>query len=90
MSGELEVLGWALLHSVWQGGLVAAGLWLVLRLAPASAVRVRYAVTLLALGALLTLPALNYGRTMAVVTLIAHAMYGLVLGGLYEPVFAGG
>lgn len=64
MSGFLEVLGWSLLHSVWQGALIGAGLWLVLRVAPSSAVRVRYAAGVLALAALLALPALNYGHTM--------------------------
>ena len=60
----LEVLGISLVHSLWQGGLVAAGLWLVLRLAGPSAVRVRYAASLLALVALLALPVLNYRATM--------------------------
>jgi hypothetical protein len=32
--------------------------------------------------------ALNYGRNTAVVTLLAHAMYGLILGLWYEPVHA--
>lgn len=68
MSGVAEVLGWSLLHSVWQGALVAAGLWLVLRVAPSSAVRVRYAAAVLALVALLALPALNYRHTMTLWT----------------------
>lgn len=68
MSGVVEVLGWSLLHSVWQGALVAAGLWLALRIAPASAVRVRYAASVVALAALLVLPALNYRHTMALWT----------------------
>lgn len=64
MIGVLEVLGWSLLHSVWQGALVAAGLWVALRLAPPAAVRVRYAAAVVGLAALLALPALNYRHTM--------------------------
>ena len=68
MSASMEVLGWALLHSVWQGAVVAAALWLVLRLAGPAAVRVRYATSLLALLTLLALPVLNYRATMALWT----------------------
>ncbi|MBW3553067.1 MAG: M56 family metallopeptidase [Gemmatimonadetes bacterium] len=68
MSGAAEVLGRALLHSMWQGALVAAGLWLVLRVAGPSLVRVRYVAGLLALVALLALPVLNYRATMTLWT----------------------
>lgn len=64
MSGGLEVLGWSLLHSVWQAGVVAAALWLVLRATSPGAARVRYAASLLALGWVLALPVLNYRATM--------------------------
>lgn len=37
------ILGWTLLHSLWQGALVAGGLWLVLRFLPGGMVRLRSA-----------------------------------------------
>lgn len=49
------ILGWTLIHSLWQGALVAAGLALVLRLVPGSWVRFRGAA---AWGALLLVIAL--------------------------------
>ncbi len=52
----VDLLGWTLLHFVWQGALVAAllagALWALRRHAP----QVRYAVSLAALGGLLALP----------------------------------
>ena len=36
-----DVLGWTLLHSLWQGALVAGGLALVLRFVPCAMPRVR-------------------------------------------------
>lgn len=44
------ILGWTLLHSLWQGALVAGGLALVLRFVPGSMARLRIAT---AWGALL-------------------------------------
>ena len=46
----INTLGWSLLHSLWQGAVVAAALWLLLRLVPAAGARFRYN---LALGALI-------------------------------------
>ena len=52
----VELVGWTLVHVVWQGALVAAllagALWALRRHGP----RVRYAASLAALGALLVLP----------------------------------
>lgn len=51
----VAALGWALVHSLWQGALVAAVLWGALATCRRSAPALRYA---LACGALATLPAL--------------------------------
>ncbi len=59
MSGSTSVLtpvGWALLHFVWQGVLVALALAAVLWLVPARAARVRYALACLALAAMAITP----------------------------------
>lgn len=34
-------------------------------------------------------PAPNYGRRTPLVAFVAHVLYGLVLGGFYEPVVGG-
>ena len=59
MSGSTSVLtpiGWALLHFVWQGVLVALALAAVLWLVPARAARIRYALACLALAAMAMMP----------------------------------
>ena len=59
MSGLTSVLtpvGWALLHFVWQGVLVALALAAVLWLVPARAARIRYALACLALAAMAMMP----------------------------------
>ena len=59
MSGPTSVLtpiGWALLHFVWQGVLVALALAAVLWLVPARAARIRYAFACLALAAMAMMP----------------------------------
>jgi bla regulator protein BlaR1 len=54
-----RALGWTLIHTLWQGALVAAG-WGAFRLFSRGVdVRMRYAAGLLALAALLVLPALT-------------------------------
>lgn len=59
-----ELAGWALLHSVWQGAIVALGLWGVLRVIRPAAPRLRYGASLLALVVLLALPVLNYRQSV--------------------------
>lgn len=51
-----EILGWTLLHFVWQGALLAAVLGGMLRLLHSHTPRVRYVVSCLALFGLLALP----------------------------------
>lgn len=62
----MEVLGWSLLHSLWQGALVAALLWIVLQVVRDTLPRVRYMAGLAALVIVLVLPAMNYQRTAQV------------------------
>ena len=59
MSGSTSILtpiGWALLHFVWQGVLVALALAAVLWLVPLRAARIRYALACLALGVMAMMP----------------------------------
>lgn len=62
----MEVLGWSLLHSVWQGALVALVLWAVLRVIRNTVPHARYVLGLLAFVTLLVLPAVNYRQTVEV------------------------
>ena len=52
----LDAAGWALVHSLWQGALVAAAYACFSALAPKGAAAVRYAGGVVALGLLLALP----------------------------------
>lgn len=52
----LESVGWALLHLVWQGALVAAALALALRWVGRRSANLRYALACGALGIMLALP----------------------------------
>jgi beta-lactamase regulating signal transducer with metallopeptidase domain len=56
----LRALGWALLHFLWQGALVALLLAGVLSLLEKRAANIRYAVACGALGLMLILPALTF------------------------------
>jgi beta-lactamase regulating signal transducer with metallopeptidase domain len=53
------VLGWVLLHFIWQGGLIAGALWLPLAALPRGRAEARYAACCAALGALLLAPVLT-------------------------------
>ena len=48
----VQAVGWALLHFVWQGALVAAVLAIALSVAPVRAARVRYGLACAALLAM--------------------------------------
>jgi beta-lactamase regulating signal transducer with metallopeptidase domain/peptidoglycan/xylan/chitin deacetylase (PgdA/CDA1 family) len=56
----IENLGWTLVHSVWQFALVAAGLWVVLRLIRVGAANERYVVSVCALALAVILPVGTY------------------------------
>lgn len=58
----LQALGWALLHFVWQGALVALLLAGVLRLLQGRTSNLRYAFLCTALGLMLILPSLTFWR----------------------------
>jgi beta-lactamase regulating signal transducer with metallopeptidase domain len=52
----IHTLGWALVHSLWQDALAAAGLTSLLTIVPARAARVRYALATLTLAIMVALP----------------------------------
>ena len=52
----MQVLGWAIVHSLWQEALAAAGLAALLAIVPAQAARIRYALGVAALALMLALP----------------------------------
>jgi hypothetical protein len=61
-----QAIGWALLHFVWQGALVATGLAVVLLVARRQSSTIRYAFSVAALAIMLILPiatALRVQRT---------------------------
>ena len=62
----MEVVGWSLLHSIWQGALVALLLWAVLQVVRDTLPHARYLVGLVALATLLALPVMNYRQTVDV------------------------
>src|SRR5687767_12084581 len=45
-----HALGWALLHSVWQGFLLFGLLWVLLRIVPSASAKLRYRLSLATLG----------------------------------------
>jgi beta-lactamase regulating signal transducer with metallopeptidase domain len=59
----METLGWSLLHSAWQGALIALVLWAVLQVIRDTMPHARYVLGLVALVTLLALPAVNYRQT---------------------------
>lgn len=45
-----QALGWALLHSLWQGFLLFGLLWVILKIIPVESAKLRYRLSLFALG----------------------------------------
>ncbi|MEO8180257.1 MAG: M56 family metallopeptidase [Deltaproteobacteria bacterium] len=64
-SAEVHALGWALVHFVWQGGLIAAALWLVLIGLPVSQATARYASCCGALLSCLLAPPVTFWLLLA-------------------------
>jgi hypothetical protein len=62
----IEIIGWSLLQSVWQGGVVALLLWGVLRVLGDGRPGLRHGAAVLALIGLLALPVVNYRETVGV------------------------
>jgi hypothetical protein len=58
-SAEVQVLGFVLLHFLWQGVLIAGALWLLLAGLPRARAEARYTACCAALGALLLAPLLT-------------------------------
>lgn len=89
----LHALGWALLHSLWQGALVALLLVFVLALLRGRDSNIRYGVACSALGLMLLFPAITFWmlsgtpRVMEVdeMTLQAAAQLDVKAGSLQTP-----
>jgi soluble lytic murein transglycosylase-like protein len=64
-SAEVHAAAWALLHFVWQGGVVAALLWLVLAMVPLGQAPLRYGATCLALALLALSPPVTFWYLLA-------------------------
>lgn len=65
LSAEVQAAALALLHFVWQGGVIAALLWLVLALLPSASAAWRYLAACLALVLLALCPLLTFGYLLA-------------------------
>lgn len=64
-SAEVHVAARALLHFVWQGGVIAALLWLVLAVVPRGRASLRYGVACLALALLALSPPVTFWSLLA-------------------------
>ena len=60
VSTDIEVLGWTLVHFLWQGALIAAFLQLFLVCSRKSSVQARYLARCLALAAMAALPFVTF------------------------------
>jgi len=58
----IEIIGWTLLHSIWQGAIVALGLFVALRVMKRSTASARYLAACLAICLLVALPAVTFVR----------------------------
>ena len=61
-----QAVGWALLHFVWQGTLIAAVTAIALRMLRSSAADVRYVVATIGLSVMFTMPLVTAGQTWGV------------------------
>jgi len=68
-----HALGWALVHFLWQGAVLAVLLSVALALTGPRAARTRYALALLTLGAMLVVPITTAVRLYAPVTALSDA-----------------
>lgn len=64
-SAEVHVAAWALVHFVWQGGVIAALLWMALALVPRGRASLRYGAACLALALLALSPPLTFWYLLA-------------------------
>jgi beta-lactamase regulating signal transducer with metallopeptidase domain/murein DD-endopeptidase MepM/ murein hydrolase activator NlpD len=85
----LETFGWTLLHSMWQGALVAAWLWFVLLFVRKS--QLRYVLACAALLLMILVPAVTFAIlynqpvSSAETTTITEALPSNEAGGVSEP-----
>src|SRR5437762_974681 len=85
----IDTLGWAVVHSLWQDALAAAGLASLLTLVPARAARVRYALAALTLAVMLTLPLATALRLDAASDAAMPALAAPALTSLVDRISAG-
>ena len=85
----IHTLGWALVHSLWQDALAAAGLASLLALVPARAARVRYALAALTLAIMLALPLATALRLDAASDAAMPALAAPALTSLVDRISAG-
>jgi beta-lactamase regulating signal transducer with metallopeptidase domain len=85
----IDTLGWALVHSLWQDALAAAGLASLLALVPARAARVRYALAALTLAVMLALPLATALRLDAASDAAMPALAAAALTSLVDRISAG-
>ncbi len=89
----VHALGWALLHFIWQGAIVALLLACVLGLLPSRASRLRYAAACAAMALMLALPLITFAVLAAraqpqsdrLTAALSAANAGLVPGGDLQP-----
>ena len=85
----IDTLGWALVHSLWQDALAAAGLASLLTLVPARAARVRYELAALTLAVMLKLPLATALRLDAASDAAMPALAAPALTSLVDRISAG-
>lgn len=81
---RLLLLGWTLLHSLWQGLLIAGAYAVVRALGASLAARTRYGLGLAALAAMLVLPASTYVAMAAAGARSLSLPSGLVPAGVWQ------
>lgn len=92
VSFEVQAAAWALLHFIWQGGALAALLWLVLALVPRAQAALRYTAACCALGLLALCPPATFVYLLAqpppAAALVAPAELVPQLPGTYRAYLA--
>ncbi|HTB97371.1 MAG TPA: M56 family metallopeptidase [Terracidiphilus sp.] len=85
-AGILRLLGWSLLHFVWQGGVLAFGLWLLLAASRKVPAQIRYVLCCGALALMALCPVLTFAYLLATLgdvpkdsAIVVRAYHGLTL-----------
>src|SRR6266480_2331767 len=80
-----QAIGWALLHFIWQGTLVAALTGIVLACLRNGAADVRYVVSAIGLSLMLTLPAVTAAQLWRSATVSLPSAESIAFGVSREP-----